>query len=193
MRSARGWRAAMRAVAEYANVPDQFRPVVRLGIDETVSRCQRRFVTHLVDLDTGTVIATVQCRSAAVLLQALAAQGPEWLARVEQVAIDPFTPRPRPSATCCPTPFRSLTIPCAPPVRSCCRPGPATANRRIATLRGLFEFAVLAGERADSPVPWRAERWGCARSGGSVGASVGAPSPHRRPVGAGATAAAREP
>lgn len=30
---------------------------------------------------------------------------------------------------------------------------PATANRRIATLRGLFEFAVLAGERADSPVP----------------------------------------
>ena len=30
---------------------------------------------------------------------------------------------------------------------------PATANRRIASLRGLFEFAVLAGARADSPVP----------------------------------------
>ena len=29
---------------------------------------------------------------------------------------------------------------------------PATANRRIAALRGLFEFAVLAGARADSPV-----------------------------------------
>ncbi len=29
----------------------------------------------------------------------------------------------------------------------------ATANRRIAALRGLFEFAVLAGARADSPVP----------------------------------------
>jgi len=32
-------------------------------------------------------------------------------------------------------------------------PAPATANRRIAGLRGLFEFAVLAGARADSPVP----------------------------------------
>ena len=30
---------------------------------------------------------------------------------------------------------------------------PATANRRIAALRGLFEFAVLAGERSESPVP----------------------------------------
>jgi integrase/recombinase XerC len=30
---------------------------------------------------------------------------------------------------------------------------PATANRRIAALRGLFEFAVLAGAHADSPVP----------------------------------------
>jgi site-specific recombinase XerD len=30
---------------------------------------------------------------------------------------------------------------------------PATANRRVAALRGLFEFAVLAGVRADSPVP----------------------------------------
>jgi site-specific recombinase XerD len=30
---------------------------------------------------------------------------------------------------------------------------PATANRRIAALRGLFEFSVLAGERVDSPVP----------------------------------------
>jgi len=29
-----GWRAAMRAVAEEANVPDRSRPVVRLGVDE---------------------------------------------------------------------------------------------------------------------------------------------------------------
>ena len=87
-----GWRAAMRAVAEHASVPDRLRPVRRLGVDETVSRRHRRFVTHLVDLEDGTVIATVQGRSAAVLLQALAAQGEEWLAGVEQVAIDPFTP-----------------------------------------------------------------------------------------------------
>lgn len=87
-----GWRAAMRAVVEEATVPDRFRPVRRLGVDETVSRRRRRFVTHLVDLDDGTVIATVEGRSAAVLLKALAAQGEEWLAGVEQVAIDPFTP-----------------------------------------------------------------------------------------------------
>ena len=73
-------------------MPDRFRPVVRLRVDETVSRRHRRFATHLVDLDTGAVIATVQGRSAAALLHALAAQGPEWLAQVEQVAIDPFTP-----------------------------------------------------------------------------------------------------
>jgi len=30
---------------------------------------------------------------------------------------------------------------------------PATMNRRIAAARGLFEFAVMAGARADNPVP----------------------------------------
>jgi integrase/recombinase XerC len=33
------------------------------------------------------------------------------------------------------------------------RPAAATINRRIAAVRGLFEFAVLAGVRPDSPVP----------------------------------------
>ena len=87
-----GWRAAMRAVVEEAAVPDRCRPVRRLGVDETVSRRKRRFVTHLVDLDDGTVLLTVEGRSARVLLDALAAQGAEWLAGVEEVAIDPFTP-----------------------------------------------------------------------------------------------------
>ncbi len=87
-----GWRAAMRAVVEEAVVPDRWRPVRRLGVDETVSRRKRRFVTHLVDLDDGTVLLTVEGRSARVLLDALAAQGAEWLAGVEEVAIDPFTP-----------------------------------------------------------------------------------------------------
>ena len=87
-----GWRAAMRAVVEEALVPDRWRPVRRLGVDETVSRRKRRFVTHLVDLDDGTVLVTVEGRSARVLLDALAAQGAAWLAGVEEVAIDPFTP-----------------------------------------------------------------------------------------------------
>ena len=82
----------MRAVAEEAIVPDRWRPVRRLGVDETVSRRNRRFVTHLVDLDDGTVIVTVEGRSAKVLLDALEAQGSDWLAAVQEVAIDPFTP-----------------------------------------------------------------------------------------------------
>ncbi len=82
----------MRAVAEEAIVPDRWRPVRRLGVDETVSRRNRRFVTHLVDLDDGTVIVTVEGRSAKVLLDALEAQGSAWLAGVQEVAIDPFTP-----------------------------------------------------------------------------------------------------
>ncbi len=49
-------------------------------------------MTHLVDLDDGTVIATIEGRSSTVLLQAHAAQGPLWRAGIEQVAIDPFTP-----------------------------------------------------------------------------------------------------
>ncbi len=87
-----GWRAAMRAVVEEAIVPDRWRLVRRLGVDETVSRRKRRFVTHLVDLDDGTVLLTVEGRSARILLDALHAQGEAWLAGVEQVAIDPFTP-----------------------------------------------------------------------------------------------------
>ncbi len=87
-----GWRAAMSAVAEHANSPTGSGPwSISASMRPSPGR-RRRFVTHLVDLDTGTVIATVEGRSATVLLQALAAQGVEWLARVEQVAIDPFTP-----------------------------------------------------------------------------------------------------
>ena len=32
-------------------------------------------------------------------------------------------------------------------------PAPATMNRRIAAVRGLFEYALIAGLRADNPVP----------------------------------------
>lgn len=32
-------------------------------------------------------------------------------------------------------------------------PAPATMNRRIAAVRGMFEYAVIAGVRADNPVP----------------------------------------
>jgi len=87
-----GWRAAMRAVAEEAVVPDRLRPVARLGIDETVSGRRRQFVTHLVDLDTGTVLVTVKGRSAKVLLGVLEAQGAAWRAGIVEVAIDMYAP-----------------------------------------------------------------------------------------------------
>ena len=46
-------------------------------------------------------------------------------------------------------------------------PAPATVNRRVAAVRGLFEYAVIVGERRVSPVPgarrstgWRAPKRG---------------------------------
>jgi site-specific recombinase XerD len=48
------------------------------------------------------------------------------------------------------------------PLRDYLGAAPASMNRRIATLRGLCEFAVLAGVRADNPVP-AARRSGGAR------------------------------
>jgi site-specific recombinase XerD len=46
-------------------------------------------------------------------------------------------------------------------------PAPATVNRRVAAVRGLFEYAVILGERSTSPVPgarrstgWRAPQRG---------------------------------
>ena len=44
-------------------------------------------------------------------------------------------------------------------------PAPATLNRRIAAVRGLFEHLVISGARADSPVP-AARRATGARGGG---------------------------
>lgn len=51
---------------------------------------RRRFVTHLVDLDTGTVLVSVPGRSAKTLVAALEAQGEAWRAGVSEVAIDMF-------------------------------------------------------------------------------------------------------
>lgn len=87
-----GWRAAMRAVVEEGRAPDPLRPVRRLGVDETVSARGRRFVTHLVDLDDGTVIATVEGRNASVLATALAGFPAWWRDGVAEVAIDPYAP-----------------------------------------------------------------------------------------------------
>jgi site-specific recombinase XerD len=45
------------------------------------------------------------------------------------------------------------TDPVVVPLRPRASAAPATMNRRIAAVRGLFEYAVLAGARGDNPVP----------------------------------------
>ena len=42
---------------------------------------------------------------------------------------------------------------------------PATMNRRVAAVRGLFDYAVLAGVRPDNPVPAAAARRVCGQRG----------------------------
>ena len=85
-----GWRAAMRAVAGEANVPDRFRPVVWLGVDER-SPAAGAVRDPPGRSGHGDGDRYRRGRSAVVVLQALAAQGEEWLAGMELVALDPFT------------------------------------------------------------------------------------------------------
>jgi site-specific recombinase XerD len=58
-------------------------------------------------------------------------------------------------------------------------PAPATMNRRIAAVRAMFEFAVLAGVRADSPVPFPRRSSGLRASRRGVLGHVPARHPRR--------------
>jgi hypothetical protein len=83
---------------------------------------------------------------------------------------------------------------------------PATMNRRIAAVRGLFEFAVMTGARAENPVPAARRSTGlrprpCLRRGAGRGGAdhelvtgrVGARKVVRSPVGESATKKTRPP
>jgi len=61
-----------------------------------------------------------------------------------------------------------------------CGAAPATMNRRIAAVRGLFEYAVITGVRADSPVPSPRRSTGLRAPRGLLGHL-----PVRRPRGSG--------
>lgn len=64
---------------------------------------------------------------------------------------------------------------------------PATMNRRVAAVRGLFEFAVTVGARSDNPVPAARRSSGLrAKQRGLLG-HVGGPAPLRRAAGPPAT------
>ena len=49
------------------------------------------------------------------------------------------------------------------------RPAPATMNRRVAAVRGLFEYLVMCGERGANPVPAARRAAGRGQRGGLLG------------------------
>jgi integrase/recombinase XerC len=67
------------------------------------------------------------------------------------------------------------------------RVAPATMNRGIAAVRGLFEFATVSGVRADNPVPAPRPSMGCgagpraARSSGATPVAPWRPAGHPAP------------
>jgi transposase len=86
------WWTAWRAVAAAAARRLAARPATppkRLGVDETAFRRPRRFMTGLVDLDTGRLWDVVEGRSKAVLVHRLRLLGDDVMA-IESVVIDPY-------------------------------------------------------------------------------------------------------
>lgn len=71
---------------------------------------------------------------------------------------------------------------------------PSTMNRRIAAVRGLFEFSVIVGLRADNPVPAARRSTGLRPNGQGNAQPHWSEAPsHRREAGATAPTPAREP
>ena len=70
---------------------------------------------------------------------------------------------------------------------------PATQNRRIAAVRGLFEFAVITGVVMTSPVPTPRRTSGLRARRGPAGAYPCSSPKVGRPAGAGAAATAGKP
>ena len=87
-----GWWTAWRAITTAAQGVLDARPITppaRLGIDETTFRRPQRFMTGLIDLDTGRLWDLVEGRSKAVLANRLRALGPA-VGLIEHVVIDPY-------------------------------------------------------------------------------------------------------
>lgn len=86
------WWTAWRAVAAAAAEVLAQRPTVpprRLGVDETTFRRPGRFMTGLVNLDTGRLWDLFEGRSKAVLAERLRLLGGDVVA-IESVVIDPY-------------------------------------------------------------------------------------------------------
>lgn len=86
-----GWHVVMGLVAAYAGLVGEHRRRRRcrvLLVDETSIRKRHRYVTVLVNGDTGEVLAMVPHRSEAALSGFLAAQGHRWQKAVKVVVSD---------------------------------------------------------------------------------------------------------
>ena len=86
-----GWKLVNALVVAYAGVVAEHRRRRRCRVllaDETSIRKRHRYVTVLVNGDTGEVLAMVPHRDSAALSGFLAAQGPKWCRRVKVVVSD---------------------------------------------------------------------------------------------------------
>jgi transposase len=94
-----GWATIMRAVAEHGRLlvedPGRLDGVAALGLDETsFLRATRlaptRWVTGLVDLESGRLLDVVADRTRAAVAGWLDARSRDWLAQIGTVALDPW-------------------------------------------------------------------------------------------------------
>ena len=86
-----GWKLVNALVVAWAELVGDHRRRRRcrvLGVDETSIRKRHRYVTVIVNGDTGEVLAMVPHRDAQALSGFLAAQGPRWCKAVKVVVSD---------------------------------------------------------------------------------------------------------
>ena len=88
------WSAVERVGRARVDDGERVGPVAMVGFDETVMqpahrRRRRRFVTAVVDLDSGQLLDVFEGRDARQLRAWMADLAPSWLAQVEVVSVDP--------------------------------------------------------------------------------------------------------
>ena len=88
------WAAVARLGAEIVDDPNRVGLRAMVGFDETVMqparrRHRRRFVTAVVDIQTGQILDVFEGRDAADLRAWMASMPASWLAGIEVVSVDP--------------------------------------------------------------------------------------------------------
>ena len=88
------WNAVARLARARVDDPDRVGPTAMVGFDETVMqpasrRRRRRFITAVVDVDSGQILDVFEGHDAQHLRAWMAAMPPAWLAQIEVVSVDP--------------------------------------------------------------------------------------------------------